>query len=516
MNAARAKAEAQAKPSSCLSTDILNGYGVDISSSANAQGYYTYSLFAMCNGNKYSVQTYNLPLGVTVAASPLTTTNSVFFPVITSAVTGSGTIELTGSALPSACITVYSSGLISQSSSACAQLTPTPTPTSGPVPTSTPTPTPTPIVPTATPTPTPTLVPTATPTPTPTPTYTGPYYVSTTGSDTNPGTQSLPFATINKANSVVVPGDTVYVEAGTYNQYVKTTTSGTSSQPITYISQSTWAAAIVNSGATNNNGATWNNTGNYIEIIGFDISGGQRLGILNYGTNVTIQQNHIHDVAYNYCTSSGGAGIDSADSITTVGYTIINRNLINKVGLPQPCSYVHGIYVQRSYETVINNIIVDNGGLGIACTHSCTAPTIANNDVLNNGYGIRIGWSSTAAGNTSNAIISNNIVAYNLSNAAIYENSTPGTIGTGNQYLNNMFYGNASNTCTLYNGDTCVNTLVADPSFINYQPDGSGNYQVSSTSRAVDSGTSTGAPSMDYAGNPRPQGRGYDRGAYEQ
>jgi uncharacterized repeat protein (TIGR02059 family) len=42
------------------------------------------------------------------------------------------------------------------------------------------------------------------------------YYVSTTGSDNNPGTMSLPFAGLQKAISVARPGDIVYVRGGTY------------------------------------------------------------------------------------------------------------------------------------------------------------------------------------------------------------------------------------------------------------------------------------------------------------
>ena len=42
------------------------------------------------------------------------------------------------------------------------------------------------------------------------------YYVATDGSDTNPGTLALPFASLQKANDTVVPGDTVYIRGGTY------------------------------------------------------------------------------------------------------------------------------------------------------------------------------------------------------------------------------------------------------------------------------------------------------------
>ncbi len=42
------------------------------------------------------------------------------------------------------------------------------------------------------------------------------YYVSTTGSDTNSGTQASPWASITHASTITAPGDTVIVEDGTY------------------------------------------------------------------------------------------------------------------------------------------------------------------------------------------------------------------------------------------------------------------------------------------------------------
>jgi MYXO-CTERM domain-containing protein len=42
------------------------------------------------------------------------------------------------------------------------------------------------------------------------------YYVSTTGSDSNPGTQASPFATLTKGVSSAGAGDTVYIGGGTY------------------------------------------------------------------------------------------------------------------------------------------------------------------------------------------------------------------------------------------------------------------------------------------------------------
>jgi hypothetical protein len=43
------------------------------------------------------------------------------------------------------------------------------------------------------------------------------YYVAVNGNDANPGTKSKPFATVQKAQSVVKPGETVFLRGGTYH-----------------------------------------------------------------------------------------------------------------------------------------------------------------------------------------------------------------------------------------------------------------------------------------------------------
>ena len=68
------------------------------------------------------------------------------------------------------------------------------------------------------------------------------YYVATTGSDSNAGTMSAPFATLQKGVNTAVAGDTVYIRGGTYNittpatsgAGVNFTKSGTAQSPINY------------------------------------------------------------------------------------------------------------------------------------------------------------------------------------------------------------------------------------------------------------------------------------------
>jgi uncharacterized protein (TIGR03437 family) len=60
------------------------------------------------------------------------------------------------------------------------------------------------------------------------------YYVSTSGSDSNPGTLSQPFQTIQKAASAMVAGDTTFIRAGIYRETVVPANSGTQMAPITF------------------------------------------------------------------------------------------------------------------------------------------------------------------------------------------------------------------------------------------------------------------------------------------
>jgi len=60
------------------------------------------------------------------------------------------------------------------------------------------------------------------------------YYVATTGSDTNAGTLAQPFATIQHAVGVLLPGDTCTIRGGTYREVVDLSgVAGASGNPIT-------------------------------------------------------------------------------------------------------------------------------------------------------------------------------------------------------------------------------------------------------------------------------------------
>lgn len=79
------------------------------------------------------------------------------------------------------------------------------------------------------------------------------YYVATTGSDVNTGTISSPFLTIQRAQTSVVAGDTVYVRGGTYSMQ--------QSQIATYNSIWAYVTYLTKSGTTNKRINYWNYPG---------------------------------------------------------------------------------------------------------------------------------------------------------------------------------------------------------------------------------------------------------------
>ncbi len=75
------------------------------------------------------------------------------------------------------------------------------------------------------------------------------------GSDANPGTLAAPFATIQRAANVAVPGDTVFIRSGTYRETITPSASGTANARITY--QNYPGEVVTVSGADVMDSATW-------------------------------------------------------------------------------------------------------------------------------------------------------------------------------------------------------------------------------------------------------------------
>ena len=364
------------------------------------------------------------------------------------------------------------------------------------------------------------------------------YYVATSGSNSNPGTSTKPWKTVNYATSKMVAGDTTYVRGGTYNEgIVRFGRSGTQSAPIKLLNAS-GEFPVINFIDKNqqhkiliqNTAGYWKAIG-WITIEGFELRNGYEGIKMNNGHNITIRRNWIH-----HNSSQGIIGIGTR--------ILIDRNKITHNGpfATNPSgTFAHGMYVGGTAWTVINNLIYDNLGYGIQMNATGSYdPTryagpeyaaSANWVVLNNTFAYsanRSGmviWGSTC----NNARIENNIFyenAVKMSSATTQGISFQSVSCKGITIRNNLSYASGSGGARfLSSGATegthytqsgnIVNTLK--PAFANAPATlpSSPNFALPSGSPAIDKGLVISTARIAFNGTTRPKGSSYDVGAYE-
>jgi parallel beta-helix repeat protein len=322
--------------------------------------------------------------------------------------------------------------------------TPTPAPTATPRPTATPTPTPTP-APTATPTPTP--APTATPTPTPTPTGLRTFYVATTGSDTNSGSLSSPWRTIQRAADQALPGDVIYIRAGTYAGFSMNGRSGTPSAPITFtrypgdsrpiIDGKGAVTYVINLQNLHDVRVSW------LQVTGAQAPGQTGAGIQVYASSkVVISDNVLHD------NSAYGVRIYNST------YTIAERNDIYGNGTGVDVRN-QGEGVQILYNDVHNQDRMltntaggndDTGALGIGFVRTTGATLAKGNRIWGNravSYDYGHDGGALEVYGASNVTMTENVM---WDNEGVFESGTDsGTACANNVFTRNIAYDNNAN-----------------------------------------------------------------------
>jgi hypothetical protein len=338
------------------------------------------------------------------------------------------------------------------------------------------------------------------------------FYVAPTGRDSNDGSAVHPWATIAHAATLIAAGATVHVAPGTYTGYITTRASGTSSARITYISDVQWGAKIV---GTQVDHSTWHNYGNYVDIMGFELTSVGRIGLYNDGSFVRYIGNHVHDIAgpTSATCDLGGAGIMhgnySASNDEMIGNFVHDIGLVNSAQCPGYVT-VHGLYHANRRGRIVNNLVIHARDYGIHLYHSASAVLVANNTSLANGAsGLVVG--NSGGGSDNYTVVTNNLFAHNQ-DYGFRDDS--GTSGPNNKYDNNLTFNNGYGTYVV-DGGTVNGNISADPKFTNYTGAALGNYKLQAGSPAIDSGTILNAPTIDLDGGPRPVGKGYDIGCYE-
>lgn len=281
------------------------------------------------------------------------------------------------------------------------------------------------------------------------------YYVAgDTGLDTNVGTSSLPWKTIQKAADTMIAGDTVNVKGGL--------TYSIGKNDCGFYGFFGATVCLTRSGTT----------GNYITYQSWA------------GTGIPIIQ------------PSGGYssfGFLLATSATAINYTKISGFLIKNADSAMNFGGIGNV--------IINNTIVNSSGVAIkmGVSESDTL-LIYNNTLYGNTSGIGIFYGQ--------ATIKNNIVS-NSVNLGIYNNQGPWE--QIDLDYNNVYGSTQANYSIglLSIGD---HSLSVDPKFVDPLSD---NFQLQESSSLIDAGLIIGDVTKDIAGVSRPQGNAYDIGSFE-
>ena len=353
----------------------------------------------------------------------------------------------------------------------------------------------------------------------PTPLYTlgngANYYVAPSGSDANPCTAAAPCYTMARVSQLMSPGDNAHFASGNYTWSYsgnKVTKSGTAAAPISYISDTKWGAKVYGSGCD----PIWN-SGDYVQIINFDVTGNCSDGIGVNGNYNKVIGNRVHDLP----GTSGYAGI-LADccNYNLVGIQIIG-NVVDNIAMGTGSNLIHGIYAAGPSSVIMNNIVTRASAACITHYHGSTRSIVSNNIVANCKYGIQIA-ADGAITSDDYTTVDNNIAVNN--GRGIYEYPTA---GPHNVYNNNIVYNNSTANLDLCCGGTQSGTITLTAAqfsalFVNYTGDMTGDYHLRSGAVAIDAGTLSCAagitscvPLLDWDGVARPVGTAYDIGPYE-
>lgn len=161
---------------------------------------------------------------------------------------------------------------------------------------------------------------------------------------------------------------------------------------------------------------------------------------------------------------------------------------------------------------VTNNVVYANTYRGLTVSDWGTAPShpmlnvlVANNTFVEHGAG---GWGGGIAVDgqqITGVALRNNIVFANASFQVLVASGVPAAQLTVDHNLIHPFM--------QYEGEiTGTDSIHADPLFVNTATH---DYHLSASSPAIDKGSASKAPAFDFDGRSRPQGAGWDIGAFE-
>ncbi len=210
------------------------------------------------------------------------------------------------------------------------------------------------------------------------------HYVATTGKDSNPGSLSLPWHTIQHAANSAHAGDTIYARGGVYNETVTIPVSGSATSGYLTFSSYPGELAVIDGARIPNpdGGLVTVQKPNYVVINGFEIrnfktssTADTPVGIYasGAGENLQIINNHIHDIVStakgcpcDVCSNNAnalGLDIEGTQAPQSIDGLAISGNQVDH--LATGCSESLTVDGNILHFAITDNIVHDNNNIGI-------------------------------------------------------------------------------------------------------------------------------------------------------
>ncbi|MGC2326290.1 MAG: right-handed parallel beta-helix repeat-containing protein [Candidatus Sulfotelmatobacter sp.] len=209
------------------------------------------------------------------------------------------------------------------------------------------------------------------------------FYVSTTGNDSNPGTQSAPWRTIQHAADTARAGSTVNVRGGVYEELVTIKASGNATDGYITFRSYPGETAVLDAGRLvpdRRSAILTIHDKSYVRIEGFEIrnfhTAEHRLtplgiSVMGSGSHIELLKNNVHHIEQTFngrdAPGHGGNGFGIAvygtDAKTPISDLVIDGNEVHHLQTGSSESLVVNGNVTNF--RITHNVVHDNNNIGI-------------------------------------------------------------------------------------------------------------------------------------------------------